>query len=275
MGHVETAHGSIFVSEQGSGPPLLLLPANPGTHRDWDAVAAQLARDHRVISLDWPGFGKSSAPSPPSSASAMLFAEVARDVVHGMDLRGLTVIGNSVGGYSAVRLALSDPDRVASLVLVNSGGFTERTAVARAFTWLKGHEWVTGLIATAFARAYLRVHNEHARAVLERTEEGRKNPVSVAVDAAVWRSFGQASHDLRHSARALRVPVLIAWGDRDPVVSIGRDGAAAHRAIAGSEFVSFHTGHMPFVEAPDEFVRVVRAFLAKKLPLRGRSERAA
>jgi pimeloyl-ACP methyl ester carboxylesterase len=59
------------------------------------------------------------------------------------------------------------------------------------------------------------------------------------------------------------------------VLPIARDGEAARRAIAGSELVRFDTGHMPFVEAPDEFVRAVRAFLARALPGGLRSQDAA
>jgi pimeloyl-ACP methyl ester carboxylesterase len=264
MPQISTPHGPVHVTDEGRGPTLLLLSANPGTRHDFDAVAAAFASDHRVVSLDWPGYGLSPAPRVPSSASAMFFADVALAVVDAMGLRDVTVLGNSVGGYSAVRLALSRPDLVSALVLVNSGGFTEPTLVARAFTWLKGREWVTARIATHFARAYLRVDNEHTRAILERTELGRRNAASVAVDAAVWRSFGHAAHDLRGAARALRVPTLLVWGTRDPVLP-AKDGRAAQEAIAGAEFVPFDTGHMPFAEAPEEFTRVVRGFLRRNL----------
>lgn len=52
------------MSRWGEGPPLLLLHANPGDHRDYDAVIPALAARFRVIALDWPGYGASMPPSP-------------------------------------------------------------------------------------------------------------------------------------------------------------------------------------------------------------------
>src|SRR5690349_6043776 len=118
MPRVNTPYGAVHVEETGTGEALLLLPANPGTHRDFEAVVPELSRRYRVIAVDWPGFGDSPAPEPPGSASAMHFARVARGVVEALGLTRVTVIGNSVGGYSAVRLALECPDRVEALVLV-------------------------------------------------------------------------------------------------------------------------------------------------------------
>jgi pimeloyl-ACP methyl ester carboxylesterase len=263
MPRVNTPYGPVHVQDTGAGDAFLLLPANPGTHRDFDAIVPELSRRHRVVAVDWPGFGDSPAPEPPEAASAMHFARVARGVVEALDLKRLRVIGNSVGGYAAVRLALECPDRVEALVLVDSGGFTEPTALARAFCWLKGREWITRLVATRFAEHYLRVKNDSAREVLERTELGRKDPRSVAVDAAVWRSFSHPAHDLREDAKHIRVPTLVAWGRQDPVVPLATDGATAHRTIPGAELAVFDTGHMPFVEAPGEFLKVALEFLSR------------
>src|SRR5688500_4234764 len=120
---VPTRHGPVACHVTGDGPPLLLLSANPGDHRDWDAIAPDLARDHRVIAVDWPGYGDSAPPSPPSAASAMMFAEIAIDIADALDLTAVIAIGNSVGGYASVRLAAERPARVAGIVLVDSGGF--------------------------------------------------------------------------------------------------------------------------------------------------------
>jgi len=257
-----TRHGPVECHVRGSGPPLLLLTANPGDHRDWDAVAPDLARDHRLIAVDWPGYGDSPAPEPAASASAMMFAEVAIDVADALALTATTIVGNSVGGYAAIRLALERPARVGGLVLVDTGGFTAHTWATRAFCWLKGREVVTRAIALRFARYYLHARTPDVAAILAHTDEGRRVPSRVAVDAAVWRSFAHPEHDLTERAREVRAPVLIAWGRHDPVVRLGREGAAAARAF-GVEPVVFDTGHMPFAEDPAAFLAAVRPFLAR------------
>jgi len=256
----------VAFQERGHGRPLLLLHANPGDHRDYDAVAAELARDHRVIALDWPGYGDSPPPKPASTASAMLFADVAIDFADELSLRDAVVIGNSVGGYAALRLALARPDVVGALVLVDSGGFTRLDALGRAFCRLKGTEWFSRAIATAFARHYLRVDNEHTRAIVARTDAGRRLASRVSVDAAVWRSFLDPRHDLREAARQLSTPTLLVWGRFDPVLKLAADGRCAENAIEHAQLVTMDTGHMPFAEDPAGFLGAVRAFLAAPRP---------
>src|ERR1700757_148042 len=92
--------------EQGSGPALLLLSANPGESRDYDAVAGTLAQRFRLIRVDWPGYGASPAPQPPSSAGASLFLERFTQLMDELSLGPVHLLGNSVGGNVAVRYAL-------------------------------------------------------------------------------------------------------------------------------------------------------------------------
>jgi pimeloyl-ACP methyl ester carboxylesterase len=256
---VPTRHGPVAVHVSGQGPALLLLHANPGDHRDWDAVAPALARDHQVLAVDWPGYGDSPPPSPPASASALACAEIAIDVADHLDLRAAPIAGNSVGGFAAVRLAVDRPARVGALILVDSGGFTAPGWVTRAACWIKGREWVTRLVAGAFARRYLHRRGAHVAAILDRAERGRHDPATVAVDAAIWRSFADRRHDLR--ALRLAVPALVVWGRRDPVLRADRDALAAG-ITAGVAPVVLDTGHMPFAEDPDGFLAQVLPFLA-------------
>jgi pimeloyl-ACP methyl ester carboxylesterase len=245
----------------GTGRPLLLLHANPGDRRDWDAVVPDLARDHRVIAVDWPGHGDTPAPEPPSSATAMMYADALADFAAALDLRDAVVIGNSVGGYAAVRLALDHPHRVGALVLVDPGGFTPHGWVTRTFCAVKGREWVTRRIAGRFARRYLRRRTDVTRAMIARADAERARPAQVAVDAAIWRSFTHPAHDLRARAAAVTTPTLLVWGRHDPVLRIDRDGAAARAAIPHARFVELDTGHAAYAEDPPAFLAAVRAFL--------------
>jgi pimeloyl-ACP methyl ester carboxylesterase len=260
MSPLETRHGPVHVHVRGDGPPLLLLHANPGDARDYDAIAPALAESWQVIAVDWPGYGASAPPRTP--ASAMLFAEVAIDLADALGLEGARVVGNSVGGYAAVRLAIERPSRVSRLVLVNPGGFTPHTMTTRAFCRIKGNEWVSRTIALSFAKRYLRVRNAWVAEILARTDAGRRDPRVAAVDAAVWRSFVDPAHDLRAMVSGLLQPTLLAWGAHDPVLPLSTDGREASRAISHARLVTFDTGHMPFAEAPDQFLAMVVPFFS-------------
>jgi pimeloyl-ACP methyl ester carboxylesterase len=259
---VPLSTGPVHVVERGTGRPLVLLSANPGEHRDWDAVAPDLARDHRVIAVDWPGHGASPAPTPPRSASAMMYAGVLAELAAALALDGAIVIGNSVGGYAAVRLALEHPARVGALVLVDPGGFSSRGPIVRAFCAIKGREWVTRRIAGRFARRYLVRRTPWTEAMIARADAERTNPDEVAVDAAVWRSFPRKAHDLRARASAVGQPTLVVWGRRDPILRLAKEGRALRRAMPSAAWLELDTGHAPFAEDPDAFLAGVRPFLA-------------
>src|SRR5689334_19158933 len=128
---VATRSGLLNYEETGQGLPLVLLHANPGDHRDFAAIIERLAREYRVLALDWPGYGNSPAPNPARSASAMFFAEVLQDFVEALELKRAIIMGNSVGGYAALRLALAQPEKVAALILISTGGFMTPSFGAR------------------------------------------------------------------------------------------------------------------------------------------------
>jgi pimeloyl-ACP methyl ester carboxylesterase len=260
-----TSAGPVVWEQHGdpAAPPLLLLSANPGDRHDWDAVIPALARTHRVIALDWPGHGASPAPTPPQSASAMMYARVLAEFTAALGLEGAVVCGNSVGGYAAIRLALEHPSRVAALVLVDPGGFTRHNALTRAFCRTKGTEWVTRRIAGHFARGYLRKKTPWTREMIARADAERANPEQVAVDAAIWRSFAHPEHDLRARARELRQPTLLLWGTMDPVLPIFLDGRAARAAMPSARWMTFDAGHAVHAENPTAFLAAVRPFLAE------------
>lgn len=261
MDTIRTRTGLVAYESSGSGTPLLLLHANPGDHRDFDAIIPPLAQGYRVIAVDWPGYGESPAIQPPSATSAMRFADALEDLIAGLGLEHIILVGNSVGGYAAARFAITHPDQVEALVLVSSGGFTAYTLVSRVFSRLKGTEFLTRRIATRFAEAYLKKRNAHTAAILARTEAGRKNPATVAADAAVWRSFLDPAHDLRARAKAITAPTLVISGKYDPVIRSDADAQTAANCIPGARLVVLETGHEPFAEDPDAFLNVVLPFL--------------
>ncbi|HVT35605.1 MAG TPA: alpha/beta hydrolase, partial [Nevskiaceae bacterium] len=135
--------GQLDYALEGAGAPLVLLSANPGDRRDFDAVAPELAQRYQLLRLDWPGYGLSPAPQPPASASAMLFAQLLGELMQQLQLPPAIILGNSVGCYAAVSLALAQPAQVRALVLVSPGGFSPQNAVTRTFCRIKGNEAVT------------------------------------------------------------------------------------------------------------------------------------
>ncbi|WP_165449523.1 alpha/beta fold hydrolase [Krasilnikovia cinnamomea] len=249
----------MYFSDQGSGTPVLLLPANGHDSRDYAGVVPTLSGRNRVIAVDWPGFGRTPAPEPPGSASAGAFAAELAALVERLNLPAAHIIGNSIGGYAAARLAIEAPHRVRSLVLVSPGGFPVLGFGDRLFISLRGRPGVTRLINRRFASSYLHLRTPLTRQIIERATY-RRGDVRAVIDAAIWRSFRDPDFDLRSLADQITAPTLVAWGRHDPVFG-ARARAQVARSLPRASTITFDTGHVPFAEDPAAFLAEVQPFL--------------
>lgn len=108
--------------ERGQGPPLLMLMGTGSTMAEWDpALLRLLARDHRLILFDYPGVGRSG---PWRGRSFDSLADTAAGLMDAIGVARADVLGWSMGGFVAQRLAVDHPERVSSLILAgtNPGG---------------------------------------------------------------------------------------------------------------------------------------------------------
>lgn len=260
MAQVRTRAGTITFEERGSGPPVVLLHATLHDRHDFDAIVLALARGYRVVAVDWPGCGESPVPDRPGKLSAPLLADALEDLVEQLELPPAVLIGNSVGGFAAARLAITHPERVAGLVLVNTGGFIPINPVVRAFCRLMGAPVIARRVLPSFARSYMKPRTALDREIVDRVVARARTREGIEIAAALWRSFSTDEHDLRGRADQLKAPTLIVWGARDTAIPL-RAGRAAHAAIAGARLEVLETGHVVFSSAPEEFLALVEPFI--------------
>jgi pimeloyl-ACP methyl ester carboxylesterase len=258
MPTIQTRAGRVAYSELGSGPILLLLHATLHDSHDFDPIRQPLARHYRTIAVDWPGHGESDPPDVP--AGAPLFADVLEDVVDGLGISRAVLIGNSVGGFAAARLALNRPALVAGLVLVNTGGFVPQNLLSRTACRMLGTPAVFRRLAPVFVRGYMKPKTDSDRTIAERACAVAKTQAGVSTGAALWRSFATPAHDLRGRAAELTCPTLIVWGKRDIAIPLSA-GLATHDCIGGSRFEVLDTGHVVFSSDPDGFLATAEPFL--------------
>jgi pimeloyl-ACP methyl ester carboxylesterase len=251
--------GQVVYSDTGSGRPIVLLHATLHDRHDFDPVLDALARGHRVIAVDWPGHGESEPTAP---ITGPLLADVLEDVVDGLGLQRAVFIGNSVGGSAAARLAITRPDAVAGLVLVNTGGFVPNNLVTKAFCRLLGTPPITRHVLPRLVPVYLKAQTPSDERILRKAVARARTRDGAATAASLWRSFATPAYDLRDRAHRIKAPTLVVWGVRDPTLSL-RIGRATHDAIDGSELAALQTGHVVFSSDPEGFLGLVEPFLRR------------
>lgn len=255
---VQTRAGEVAYSDVGEGPVVVLLHATLHDRHDFDTIVPSLRRDHRVITLDWPGHGESPAPNQPPTAAS--FADALADVVAALDLPPVAFVGNSVGGFAAARLAITEPQRVSRLVLVNSGGFIGGL-IASLFCRTMGTPAVMKRVLPRFVRSYMKATSDSDYAVQERVLARACTREGIVLAAALWRSFASPHYDLRSQGDRITAPCLVVWGSKDTAIPM-RYGRATAAAIPGSRLEVLPTGHVVFSSDPDGFLAIVAPFLA-------------
>jgi pimeloyl-ACP methyl ester carboxylesterase len=246
-------------------PTILCLPAVGHAGADFAALEARLGAEYRVVTVDFPGQGRSDADHEPASAER--YTALIEALVPALGLHSFVLLGNSIGGAVAVRYAAAHPARVRALVLCNSGGLDRNPGgfLPRLFIGQVVRNMERGARGDAgFARWFARYY-----ATILITPEARDHRARIVaagyelapVLASAWRSFARASSDVRDLAASLTMPVLVAWALRDRTNRWSRNRAAIAR-IPNARVALFEAGHSAFLETPDAFAHALRAFLA-------------
>jgi pimeloyl-ACP methyl ester carboxylesterase len=261
----------------GSGPAVLLVHGIAGTGAVWDAVVPELARTHTVIAPDLPGHGASGASGGDYSVGAM--AATLRDLLLALQIERATVVGHSLGGGVAMQFAYLFPEHCERLVLISSGGLGRSVNLVLRSAALPGSELVTaglGLSARAGGRALRAAgllrperHSAPARELgrsVGSLADRETRTAFLATLRAVVGPVGQRVFAGDRLYLAAAMPTLIVWGERDPMIPAGH-GRRAHAAMPGSRLELLPgVGHFPPLEAPEQTVAVLRAFLDETEP---------
>src|ERR1700738_2175745 len=250
-----TGEGAFF--QTGAGRPGVPLHATPPDRHDLVPIVEALARRRRVVAVDWPGHGESQSAD---SVTGPLLADGLDGSVDALNLEDIVLIGSSVGGSAAARLAITRPELVRGLVWVNTGGFVPNTPFTAACCRLMGTEAVTRRVMPRFVGAYMKAQTPSDESIVARAVARARTADGVRTAASLWRSFATPGYDLRDRAHRITAPTLIIWGDRDPTLS-PRIGRATQQATPGSALHVLHTGHVVFSSDPTGFLRVVEPFL--------------
>lgn len=250
---VALQEAKIAVERRGRGKPLLLLMGEEAYEPELPLVD-QLARRFEVI-IPWPpGYGKSTLPESIRNMEDISYLWL--DLLDRLDLKNVTVLGCSVGGWIAAEMATKNTARIGRLVLVDPLGVK-----------------VGGPFDRDIADIYYNSFDKVAAMKFADPSKDPRHLPSLSVEAArqvarhrevtaklCWQPYFH-NPSLKHRLNRIDVPTLLVWGAKDGIVTPAYGRAYAKR-IRKAKFVPIpKAGHLPHVEQPDAFMRAVSGFL--------------
>ena len=250
----------LYYEIAGQGQPILFIHGLGSSSRDWEPQVAFFAKHYQVVTFDVRGHGQSG--KPPGPYSIPLFATDTAELIKSLGIAPAHIIGISMGGMIAFQLAVSAPDLVRSLVIVNSGpefilrtfkeriGGLQRLLIVRLLGMRKMGQVLSKRL---FPKPE---HEELRRVFVERWAENDRRAYSDAMRAIVGWSVSDRLGDIRS-------PTLVIAADED-YAPVSLKEAYIAKMPQAELVVIADSRHATPAERPEQFNEALMAFLSRQ-----------
>lgn len=270
---IATPGGSTFIYYEGDGPPLVLIHGIVSTSDCWTYVIEALRDRFRVIAPDMPGHGRSGGGAHPYSLA--FYTDWLTGLLDALEIPQLVLVGHSMGGAIAASFAFRHPERLSRLVLVDALGMSSK------LPWLGARNISSSL--PHYLMATLTGRNDpHLLRFFQPWDflDPWGTPLPVVEQMAAlnqprglevtWAGTRLLLSDflMAHKRRAfverlsqLTLPTLVVWGRQDGILAVENAAEGMSRLPDARLEIIETCAHEPMLERPDEFIRILGAFL--------------
>jgi pimeloyl-ACP methyl ester carboxylesterase len=275
-------HETTTVNYVEVGPPdpgaaiaVLFVHGLSGSWQNWLENIPYFARNHRVVALDLPGFGHS--PLPTWEISIESYGRLMHRFCDALGIGDCAIVGNSMGGFIAAEAAAAEPERFEKLVLISAAGVSSARLRRRpAETVARMATGSAPLLMRLQERGMRRPRIRYAtfKGLFQHPERLRRELLLEQFHNGAGRPGflpavqGLLGYEMLDQLDDVEVATLIVWGRNDHIVP-PQDAIEYGRHLRNSRTVIFgDTGHLPQLERPVRFNRILETFLAEQAPAR-------
>ena len=237
--------------DAGRGCPLILLHGLMGSLSNFSETIAHFSKkNYRVVAPCLPMY-----ELPLLKTNVTSFAQYLDELIKCLEIKGATLIGNSLGGHIALIYAKRRPERIHSIVLTGSSGLYE-SAVGNSFPKRKNVEYIRKKALDVFHDPDM-VTDELVAELFELVNDRNKVIKTLSVAKSAIR------HNMAQELSSFRMPFCLIWGKNDKVTppDVAED---FHRLLPDSDLYWIdRCGHAPMMEKPREFNEILDRWLAR------------
>jgi non-heme chloroperoxidase len=244
----------LYYEDAGEGPALLLLHGWGASGRVWQSCLPDLVRDHRVVTLDWRGCGRSERPLEGNTIDGAV--EDLAAVIEELAIKPV-VVGSSIAGVFATELALARPELVEHVVAVDSPGYWPSTGMRGTV-----HELRKKLVDDRFGTVAGWVpgwFGPNASPGLVDWTVRQLLDSGVYIDALFTEI---TTYDPRPRLKDLKVPITYLHGEVDAQIPLEVPRNCAAETPGARVHVLAGCGHIPHQEDPRAFTAALRTITA-------------
>ena len=249
--------------------PIVLLHGTSASLHTWEGWAEALRGQRRVIRMDLPGFAL-TGPNPENDYSIERYVAFVAALADQLGVQRFVLGGNSLGGQIAWATAVTHPQRVASLILVDASGYAFESAktpidVPIGFQMARIKP-LAPLVENTLPRGLVEksvkaVYGDPSKVTPPLVDLYYDMTLRAGNRAALGRRIEQGYTGNIQDLPQIKVPTLLLWGGRDRLIPL-EFGERFARDIGGSKLVVFgELGHVPHEEDPALTVAEVKKFL--------------
>ena len=268
----------VHYRDQGNkaGPVLVMVHGFSANLETWEPWVKRLGAEYRIISLDLPGHGLTSAPEG-YTLKRTGFVDIVDETVGKLGVEKFVLIGNSMGGGVTWAYTLAHPDKVQGAVLVNAAGWLEPRAegdegpfIFKVLRNPVGRAIVKDLDVSAMTRAGLRDAFEPTPdmatdAMVARYVEMARAPGHKDIILGLMSSFDPKDAATKEKLAAITAPTLVLHGTEDRLIPVSAAGKFGD-AIPGAQVIIYDkVGHVPMEQIPDRSAADLAAWLKAKV----------
>lgn len=258
---VEIFGQKIHYLEAGSGPAVILLHGLGGDASNWAAAIPALAQKYHVYVPDQIGFGKSDKPMINYRVATLV--EFLNEFCGTLGIGKASLVGNSLGGWTAAAFALAYPEKVDRLILVDAAGFSPQrtgTQVTREMLYQLNPSTPQGMKQSLS----LILHNKQMltdqfikQAFAAKLARNDGYTINMFIESVL-----RGEDFLDGKLGAINAPTLVLWGREDALTPLAIGKALAEDIRGARLQIIDSCGHVPQLECAGLFNQAVTKFLS-------------